>query len=304
MTRAAGMGVAGPVPEIVLEPDGAGALGGLGLLLALAVAWGVNWPVSKFVLSQVPPFSARGWAGIAGAAVAFALAWGRGEALWPRRGQWVALVLASLLNVTAWMGLAVLSLLWLPASEAVIVAYTLPVGVALLARGRPGTTGLAGVGLGLAGIVVLLAADAPAAAEAELPGMACLLGAALCLALGGVLARRAPVGLPPVTGAAWQIGLGSLPLLGAALAFERLVPRTVGPLAWAGMAYTAAAPLACLGWFAALRRLPPGVAGFAMLLVPVAGVFSAALLLGENLGWRVPLALALTLTGGILATRG
>jgi drug/metabolite transporter (DMT)-like permease len=47
--------------------------------------------------------------------------------LWPR------LMLAALLNVTGWMVLMGLALLWLPASEAALIAYTMPVWASIMA---------------------------------------------------------------------------------------------------------------------------------------------------------------------------
>jgi drug/metabolite transporter (DMT)-like permease len=59
--------------------------------------------------------------------------------------------------------------------------------------------------------------------------------------------------------------------------------------------------LCYLTWFETLRRLPPTSASTGMLLVPVIGVVSAALILGEPLGWREIAAMALTLGGVTLA---
>jgi drug/metabolite transporter (DMT)-like permease len=49
--------------------------------------------------------------------------------------------------------------------------------------------------------------------------------------------------------------------------------------------------------------LPPVAASTSMLLVPLIGILSAALLLGEPLGPRQMLALALTLGSVVLALR-
>jgi drug/metabolite transporter (DMT)-like permease len=64
------------------------------------------------------------------------------------------------------------------------------------------------------------------------------------------------------------------------------------------IAYEIHQPLA-----ATLRRLPPAVASMATLLTPLVGVVAAALALGEPLGAREALALALTLGGVFLALR-
>ena len=56
-----------------------------------------------------------------------------------------------------------------------------------------------------------------------------------------------------------------------------------------------------LTWFETLRRLPPSSASTGMLLVPLIGVISAALILGEPLGLREIVAMALVLGGVTLA---
>ena len=56
-----------------------------------------------------------------------------------------------------------------------------------------------------------------------------------------------------------------------------------------------------LTWFETLRRLPPSSASTGMLLVPLIGVISAALILGEPLGLREVMAMVLTLGGVTLA---
>lgn len=55
--------------------------------------------------------------------------------------------------------------------------------------------------------------------------------------------------------------------------------------------------LCYLTWFETLRRLPPPSASIGMLLVPLIGVISAALILGESLGVREVVAMVLTLGG-------
>jgi drug/metabolite transporter (DMT)-like permease len=56
-----------------------------------------------------------------------------------------------------------------------------------------------------------------------------------------------------------------------------------------------------LSWFAALRRLPAATAAIGTLSVPIIGVIAAAVMLGEPLGVREALAMALTLAGVALA---
>src|SRR4029077_15100070 len=95
--------------------------------------WGFNWPVTKYLLGELPPLTLRGVTGVIGAALLAALALARGQGMSVPRKLWPRLVLAALLNVTGWMVLMGLALLWLPASEAALSAYTMPVWASLLA---------------------------------------------------------------------------------------------------------------------------------------------------------------------------
>ena len=81
----------------------------------------------KLLLNEMPPLAARSWAGLAAALLFAAGAWALRIPLGVQRRLWGRLVVASLLNVTAWMGFATLGLTWLATSEAAILAYTMPV---------------------------------------------------------------------------------------------------------------------------------------------------------------------------------
>ena len=58
-----------------------------------------------------------------------------------------------------------------------------------------------------------------------------------------------------------------------------------------------------LAWFGAIKRIPATSASTGLLLVPVVGAVSAAIVLGEPLGFRELSAFALTLGGVALELR-
>ena len=286
-----------------------GQVRGLGLVLLTACAWGFNWPVAKFLLGELPPFTMRAVCCLGAVAFAFLLAGARGEALRPPRAQWGRLLVFSILNYGAFVLLTTFSLLWLTASEAVIVTYTLPIWAVALAWPVLGERLTARRGaailLGVAGVALLVGIGEVRADPHALPGVACGLGAAVLFGLGTVIAKRRPLAMPPVAGVAWQVLLATLPLLLLA-GFERPDWGQVTALGWLGCLYAAAIPntLAYLAWFRALRLLPASTAAIGVLLAPVVGVFSSAALLGEPLGARQMLALGMTVGGIALAARG
>jgi drug/metabolite transporter (DMT)-like permease len=282
---------------------------GLGLVLLTGCAWGFNWPVAKFLLSELPPFTMRTVCCAGAIGFAFLLAAARGEALVPPRAQWGRLVVFATLNYGAFVLLSTFSLVWLTASEAVIVTYTLPIWAVLLAwpvlGERPTLRRGAAVVLGIGGVALLVGIGQVHVDPHELPGAACGLGAAVLFGLGTVIAKRRPLAMPLVAGVAWQILLGSLPLLLLA-GFERPDWGKVTALGWLGCLYSAILPnaLAYLAWFRALRLLPASTAAIGVLLAPVVGVLSSAALLGDPLGARQVVALAMTVGGFARAARG
>lgn len=262
----------------------------------------------KLLLTELPPLQARGVAGVAAGLgfAAGALAFGVPLAV-PRR-LWPRLLLAALLNVTAWMGLATFGLVWLGAGEAAILAYTVPVWTALLAwpvlGEAPSTRRIGALLLSLAGVGILFVGRGLDFGLAKLPGMALMTGAAMLFALGTVWGKRTPLTLPPVTTVAWQVGLGCAPLLALGLVFEPWKWGALSQQGWAFMAWMTAVPLglAYLTWFEAIKRVPATLATVAMLLAPMIGVAGAALALGESFGLREGAALLLTLAGVLLAS--
>ena len=106
---------------------------GLMFLAITSVGWGFNWPVTKFLLGELPPLTMRGLTGVIGASLLALLAIVSGQSLLVPRELWPRLVLAAFLNVACWMTLMGLALLWLPASEAALIAYTMPVWASILA---------------------------------------------------------------------------------------------------------------------------------------------------------------------------
>lgn len=232
-----------------------------------------------------------------------------GEDLTVPRGERLRLVWYSFLNVTGWMGLATVGLLWLSASEGAIVAYTMPVWAALMAwpvLGEvPRRSRIVALVAGLLGVVVLLSSHGFAIDMAKLPGALIVLLGALLFAYGTVATKRAPLTMAPAAIVAWQVGLGCAPLLLAGLVLEDAHFARLSIEGWAAMIYMAVLPLCLcyLTWFAALRRLPAGAAAIGTLLTPAIGVLAAALSLGEPLGARQLLALCLTLIGIVLVVR-
>jgi len=275
-------------------------------LAITSVGWGFNWPVTKFLLSELPPLTFRGVTGVVGACLLAALALARGQSLNVPRKLWPRLMLAALLNVTGWMVLMGLALLWLPASEAALIAYTMPVWASMLAwpvlGERPTLLRTLALVMAFAGLAAIMGGNGAAATTVQLPGIIMALSGAVGFALGTVLAKKLP--LPPLPAAAWQIGLGCLPVAIVGLLVETTHLEAVTELGWWLLVYSTLIQfcIAYVSWFAALARLPASVAAIGTMAVPVIGVVASAVALHEPLGLTQMAALLFTLAGVVLAT--
>jgi drug/metabolite transporter (DMT)-like permease len=282
---------------------------GLVFLAITSVGWGFNWPIVKYLLSELPPLTMRGATGVIGAGLLAILAVARGQSLKVRPKLWPRLVLAAVLNVTGWMALMGLALLWLPASEAALIAYTMPVWASLLAwpvlGERPTVLRTMALVMAFAGLAAIMGGNGIAASEAKLPGIIMALVGSVAFALGTVLAKKLPLQLPPITAAAWQIGIGCFPVAVVGVLIETSHWNDVSQLGWLLLVYSTVVQfcVAYVCWFAALARLPASVAAIGTMAVPVIGVVTSALALHEPLGIGQIAALVFTLAGVVLATR-
>jgi probable blue pigment (indigoidine) exporter len=278
-------------------------------VLFTACSWGLTWPQTKYLMGFLPPFSARAICGVIGCLFAFSVAFWRREALLPPRGQWARLVVYAMLNYGLFIVLTTKSLVWLKASEAVTITYTLPVWASLLAwpmlGERPTASKLVALVLALSGVALLVGAGNAEATWEKIPAAGMALSAAVLFGLATVLAKKHPLRLPPATAVAWQAMLGMMPVVGLAL-LETPDWGRVTPLGWGAVAYISTLPLtiAYLAWFRALSMVPASVAATTVLVSPMIGVLGSSLLLGETFSTRQIAGLVMTLAGVALAARG
>jgi drug/metabolite transporter (DMT)-like permease len=270
------------------------------LLLLLTLFWGVNWPVMKLGVAQLPPLFFRSICIAGGLVVIWAWAVARGISLRVPPGAWPTIVKLALPNVIVWHLLAILAIKMLPSGRAAILGYTMPVWAVvfglLLFNERPLPRHWLGVLAAAVGIVLLLASELTSLAGAPL-GTLLMLTAAAAWGYGTHLIRRHLTGMPIIALTFWMLVLTLAVMMVATTMFEFARWRMPGTLEWASIVYNMVLAIAfChVVWSMLARKLPPAASGLSVMMIPVLGVFSGMWILGERPSWQDYVALALIL---------
>ena len=291
-TRAASGGAAGPdvLPRSLYS-----------MLVALTLIWGFNWTVLKVVITEVPPWFFRSLCFLAAFVGLLAIARARGLPIRVPQGQWGRIALIAFFTVSLQNFFMMLALPLLPSGRVVILHYTMPVWSVLLSWAILGEAltarRLAGLAFGLSAVVILVLKDAPGTGGG-FSGVLLMLGSAFVWAMGTVLQKRLPVDLPIASFTGWMGLVGGIPIFLLAYLFERdQVMDLHGVSLWPALGVLYNMFLVFIfGWWAWTKivdRAAAGVAGLSSLMIPVVGVFSGMLFLGEVPAWQDYAALVL-----------
>ncbi len=270
------------------------------LTTLLTLGWGLNWPLMKLTLAEIPVWTFRGLCVASGAIGLFVIARAGRQRTRVPAGQWPRLAVTAIANVTMWNVLIGYGLMLLPSGRSAILAYTMPLWTVLLSRfvlhERLMPRRMLGVSLGMAGMALLIG-DEFAAMEAAPVGAVLVLGAAVSWAVGTVLMRRYPTDLPTTSFTAWQLLIGGVPIMAGALVLEWGGWRPIGAGAAIGLAYNMLFVfIFCYwAWYKIATTVPPTIAALSTLMIPVVGLFSGMLILGERPHWQEYAALVLVI---------
>ncbi|MFN9744134.1 MAG: DMT family transporter [Betaproteobacteria bacterium] len=264
------------------------------LLTALTLVWGLNWPVMKAGVSGLPsapsaypPLTFRALSiGLGLPVLALALVWLKVPFSMPRR-HWRELGLLTLANMLVWHVVVIIGVQQLSSGRSAILGYTMPVFAALWGRWiwgeRLAPRAWAGVAAAAGGVLLLLWSEL-SAFGGQPDAVLAIVAAAAVWAYGTHRLRRSPIDVPLLAIVFWMTAITALAMALAAALFERGQWRVPEPLVWGSVAYNAAAVFgfAHAAWFYLARTLPPVASSISVMLIPVLGVFSGALLLGET----------------------
>jgi drug/metabolite transporter (DMT)-like permease len=253
----------------------------------LGLAWGINWPVTRIALMEIPPWTLRSLSLGIGALALCILAKMSGRSLWIPPGKpRLHIAVAGFFSVAVFNILTAFAQLGSTTSRVIIIVYSMPIWATLMAwpilGERLDARRILSLVLCVSGLTILIW---PLVTRSVPLPLLLALATALGWAFGTVYLKWARVETDPIASAVWQITVGCV-LLAIGQPFLEQTPliwplKTTSVLALAfngliGMG------LAYFVWFSVMERLPAGTASLGLLLVPVVGVVAAAIMVGDR----------------------
>jgi drug/metabolite transporter (DMT)-like permease len=274
---------------------------------AVSVLWGVPYLFIKLAVDEVDPGFVA-WSRVALGALVLAPLAVRSGALRGLRRRWRPILAYAAAEIVVPFPLIAFGERHVSSSLAAILIAAVPLTIALLAlrfdpSERVDGTRLAGLVVGLAGVVALVGLDVAGSAS-ELLGTACVLVAVLGYAAGPMILRAHlgdvdPRGLVTASLAVAAVLLAPLALAGA----PRALP-SAGVLASIAVLGVACSALAFVLFATLIQEVGAGRASVITYIAPTVAVALGVTLLGESLGVGAIAGLLLILAGSWLSTDG
>jgi len=257
------------------------------LLVALCLLWGTTWPAMKIALEEIPPLSMRTMTAASGALTMLVIC------LLTRRRlriatakAWGHVFIISLLNIGGFSLLSAYAQAAAATSRVTILIYTMPIWTVLLAwvllRERPSARQVIAVVLCALGLTVLIY---PLAARGVPLGLLLAVAAGMSWGAGTVYVKWARVDLDPLALAFWQLVIAFVVIAACLIVFDgrlNLDHAHAGALLATAYAGVIGSGIAYAMWFEIVQRLPAGTASLGTLGIPVVGVISTVLIVGER----------------------
>jgi drug/metabolite transporter (DMT)-like permease len=269
----------------------------------LTLVWGCNWPVLKMGVGELSPLTFRSLTLPFAALGMLLVARLSGDSIRVPRAWWSRILLLAFFNIAGWNAFVLFGVQQLPAGRSAIIAYTMPIWAMLISFAvlhEPlNRRKIVGLVLGMLGMATLLGEDIRQIRSAP-TGALLILVAAILWAIGTVLLRKWKPPIAQNTMSGWMMLLGCLPLAIAAPFFETRPWSHLLHLsgtAWFAILYNIflAGTVAHWAWFTLARTLPVAISSMSSLPVPVVGVISGMIILGERPGVAEFVALGLVL---------
>jgi len=280
--------------------------------LALGFIWGSSYLWIKIGIETLPPLTLIAGRLLFGAAfLGLVVAIARQEL--PRSPRMYGhLLVMSVINIVIPFVLITVGEKSIDSALASILNATVPLTVIVLAPLFLPDEGItrakiAGLAVGFAGVILLVAPDLVNLGSSDLTGEAMLLGSSISYGCGNVYARRNVHGLRPMIPALFQVCLAALIVVPAALLIEHpfsdvhAAPEALLAVAWLGILGSG---VAYLCYFTILQHWGATRTSMVAYLLPVVGIALGAAVMGDPVTLNRIAGTALVIAGIALVSSG
>src|SRR5512139_1644919 len=279
---------------------------------AIYLIWGSTYLAIRFAIETIPPFLMGGVRFLLAGGVLYAVLRWRGVRA-PSRRQWQAALIVGGLLLFGGNGGVIVAEQYVPSSLAALIVAMVPLWMVLLNwwrgdRARPNAGTALGVGLGLAGIVLIAGPGQSAAEGAVNPiGLLILMLASLSWSIGSLYSRKSSLpanallatSMEMLAGGALMLIAGLLLGQGAQIRFDHISLLSLAAL---GYLIVFGSLIAFTAYVWLLKVSTPARVSTYAFVNPVVAVFLGWMLAGEELSLRVLIAAAVIIMAVMLIT--
>jgi drug/metabolite transporter (DMT)-like permease len=199
-----------------------------------------------------------------------------------------------------WHVLSIFGVQELRSGRAAILGFTMPIWTVLIGAmwfGERLTRRVVFATVAVALAVLLLVLHELQHLSGRPVGVLWMLAAANCWAVGTLLMRRTPLTLPTEALAVWMMLLSCGVLWLLAVSLEPVPHFQFTALTWWSLVYGVLVNygFAQIIWFGLARGLPPATSAMSVMVIPLVGIASAALIMGETPYWQDGVAVLLVM---------
>lgn len=274
------------------------------LLILLIFVWGLSWPVNKIGLQYMPPLWFAASRLVIATITMFCIVAAFGKLILPTKQCLKIIIVIGILQVGLFMMLINIGLFYVDAGRSAILVYTTPLWVVpisiLFFKEEATFLKLLGFCFGLIGILILFNPFAINwSNHGELIGNGVLLLAAFCWAIAILCARHMKWSHTPFQLIAWQLLVGTIPVVIIALIKEPITHIVWSHSLIFSMIYCGVLATAFAYWGTVVisKELSPVTTSLSLLSIPIVGLIFSALMLHEKVTLTIVIAMLFTLSG-------
>ena len=271
------------------------------LLALLTLFWGLNWPIMKIGVRELPPLTFRTLSMLGGLLVIWGAARMQGVSLAIPAGRTMTVIRLAIPNMLIWHSMIIIGVKLLSSGRAAILGYTMPAWAVLSGLiffgDRISRSALVGIALAMSGALLLLSSEFSRLSGQPMGTVLALIAAA-GWGFGTVLMKRTQLDMPTISLTFWMLSFTTAIMAILAMIFEYSAIRMPNLIEWGAIIYNAAIifGFAHVVWFRLARILPPVASSLSVMFIPVLGTFSGAWLLDEVPHWQDYVAMLLILS--------